>query len=373
MLALDWRRAFDSINPESLLLALRRFGIPGEFVAMVRSIYTDREFVVADGGETSDHHRQLSGICQGCPLSPFLFVIVMTMLMDSARNKLSQKSQEAVGSHRLFDVLYADDTLILGSSAPCVSELAAAIELAGKQFGMTLHWGKTQAFSVCTSGRISSPQGGWVDDSGSMVYLGSLLTSDGKADSELSRRIGMACGDLKSLQRFWSHARVSRQRKLELLHALIISRLQYGLSTMCLVKAQRRRLDGFYARCLRRVLGIPAAFYSRVSNKDVFQRAGVLPLTEQILHRQLVLLGKVARSPPESLVRRCVFIDESLCLQVGRFVRRVGRPRADWATQVMQAGAQKFGNQRVFETLLLAKGADAERTWKQQLQRLFKS
>ena len=119
---------------------------------------------------------------------------------------------------------------------------------------------------------IPCPHGGLAEDSGSLVYLGSLLTSDGKADSELSRRIGMASGDFKSLQRFLSHARVNKRRKLELLHALIISKLQYGLSTICLVKAQKRRLDGFYARCLRRVLGIPASFYSRVSDKDVFQR-----------------------------------------------------------------------------------------------------
>ena len=102
------------------------------------------------------------------------------------------------------------------------------------------------------------------------------------------------------------------------------------------------------------------------------EKAGVFLLTDQILHRQLVLLGKAARSPPDSLIRRCVFIDESLSLQVGRFVRRVGRPRADWASQVMQAGAQKFGSQRIFEKLLKAEGAEAERNWIHHLQRLFK-
>ena len=373
MLALDWRKAFDSINSESLLQALRTFGVPEPFVTMVRSIYTDREFVVADCGETSSRHRQLSGICQGCPLSPFLFVIVMTVLMDLARAQLSQKSQEAIGQNQLYDILYADDTIILGSSAPCVAELALAIEKAGEEFGMSIHWGKTQAMSVCTGTGIPSPQGGVVEDTGSLVYLGSLLTSDGKVDSELSRRIGMASGDFKSLRKFWSHAAIRRERRLELLHALVVSKLQYGLSTIWLAKAQRRRLDGFYARCLRKVLGIPPAFYSRVSSKTVFERAGVLPLTEQILYRQLVLLGKAARSPADSLLRRCVFIDDSLRPQVGRFVRRVGRPRLDWTAQVMQAGAHKFGSLQSFEDLLRASGEEAERTWMLELQRVFKS
>ena len=184
----------------------------------------------------------------------------------------------------------------------------------------------------------------------------------------------MACGDFQALQKFWGHAGVSRCRRLELFHALVVSRLLYGLSTVWLAQAQRRRLDGFYCRCLRRVLGIPAAFFSRVSNKQVFDKAGVLPLSDQVLMRQLILLGKAGRSPPDSLVRRCVFCDDSLTPQVGRFVRRVGRPRFDWASQVLKAGAAKFGCQRTFGTLLLrGSGALGDRAWCQELQRVFKS
>ena len=43
LLALDWRKAFDSINTESLLDPLRKFGVPESFVQMVRSIHSERE------------------------------------------------------------------------------------------------------------------------------------------------------------------------------------------------------------------------------------------------------------------------------------------------------------------------------------------
>ena len=56
-------------------------------------------------------------------------------------------------------------------------------------------------------------------------------------------------------------------------------------------------------------LRIPAAFVSRVSNKLVLKSAGAAPLSEQMLHRQLLLLGKIVRAPDSSLLRRCVFID----------------------------------------------------------------
>ena len=90
--------------------------------------------------------------------------------------------------------------------------------------------------------------------------------------------------------------------------------------------------------------------------------------------RRLVLLGKAARPLLDSLVRRCVFIDDSLKPQVGRFVERVGRACFDWASRVLMAGAVEFGYQRTFETFLLrGSGILGDRVRRHQLQMVFKS
>ena len=282
VMALDWKKAFDSISPESLLQALRRFGIPEAFVRMIKSVCTDRVFHVRECGITSDTRSQHAGICQGCPLSPFLFGIVMTILMDSARKLLSPAARHAVGAHQLFDILYADDTMLLGTQTAHVEELAAAIETVGAEFGMTLHWGKTQAMSICSDMSLRGPDGSVINDKGSLIYLGGLLTADGRADSEVSRRIGAAAGEFRRLQKMWGHTGISRCRKLELFNALVASKLLYDLSTLWVVPAQKRRLDGFYCRCLRRILNIPSAYICRISNKIVLRKAGVIAFSEQL-------------------------------------------------------------------------------------------
>ena len=102
----------------------------------------------------------LSGIWQGCPLYPFLLIIVMTAIMFDATAKLGVSATEAYIQGTLYDILYADDTLLLGTSADNVSELAAMVERIGADYGLTLHWGKTQAMAIGTDDAILAPGGG---------------------------------------------------------------------------------------------------------------------------------------------------------------------------------------------------------------------
>ena len=50
------------------------------------------------------------------------------------------------------------------------------------------------------------------------------------------------------------------------------------------------------------------------------------------LRHQLSLLRKVALTAPGDPLRKDTFIDSTLTPQIGRFIRRVGRPRQDWTT-----------------------------------------
>ena len=53
MLALDWLKAFDSVSPQKLCDCLRRFGIPDDFVVVMRALYLVRCFYVREGNHES--------------------------------------------------------------------------------------------------------------------------------------------------------------------------------------------------------------------------------------------------------------------------------------------------------------------------------
>ena len=111
--------------------------------------------------------------------------------------------------------------------------------------------------------------------------------------------------------------------------------LLYGLVTAVLAKAERGRLDGFQARCLRRILKIPPSYYSRISNLHVFARAGQKRLSEMLMRQQMILMGKLAFRPPYDPVRSSIFQPHSFKLRVLPGPAKRGRPRIRWPVQVL--------------------------------------
>ena len=70
----------------------------------------------------------------------------MTMPMEDAQSLLGEPAVEARRADTLSELLYADDTLVMGESAKLVEEYGATIEKAGANYGMDLHCGKTHVF-----------------------------------------------------------------------------------------------------------------------------------------------------------------------------------------------------------------------------------
>ena len=345
MLALDWARAFDSVSPAALALSLKRFGVPQRMIEIISSIYSDREFIVRDAGAESSRKRQQFGVSQGCPLSPFLFSIVMTTLMHDARAHMNAHGVTFSERTLCHELLYADDTLIMDTNIDVVHAFMSSIESAGATYGLALHWGKLELLPVRTSCRLCAPNGDEIKSKDSIKYLGALLSADGRVHSELARRIGAGAADFKALQKVWRHSTLSTSRKIELFNACIVSKTVYALHTAWLNKAERRRLDGFHARCLREILHIPCAYLSRVSNSVVFRKAGAEPMSTLVTEQQLLYFYRLANLPPTNAVRASVFEADSYNIRQPFGPRRVGRPRASWKECVHKVACEVAGSE----------------------------
>ena len=370
-LALDWAKAFDSVSPAMLAVALKRFGIPKKFIDMVQAIYCHRRFIVKDASSRSDWHEQRFGISQGCPLSPFLFVVLMTVLLEDAKSDLASQGIILGRECLVNELVYADDTLIVDTDPTAAEHFMNAVGRAGGQYGLSFNWSKLEALPVCMDAMVHKPDMSLVLTKTNIIYLGSALSADGRIAAELGRRIGMAKADFNTLQKVWAHSTLSQRAKIRIFDACVVSKLTYGLQTACLSKAERRRLDGFHCRCLRRILRIPHAYVSRVSNNTVFERAHRKPLSTRLLQAQLLFLGQLARREGDDPVRRCIFQGGGFQM-LPSLTRKRGRPRATWIDETMKAANVIAGSAEKLSDYF-APSAQACRAWKGAVSRYCNS
>ena len=153
-------------------------------------------------------------------------------------------------------------------------------------------------------GTLRSTAGQTIEQRQHMIYLGALVTDDGRVHSELARRIGAANADFRALSKVWRHSSLGRTRKLDIYNATIVSKLTYGLAATWLNTAERRRVHGFHNHCLRQIWGILPAFISRVRNSDVLSATCQKPITHNLAKQQLLIFGKAARAPERNSTPR---------------------------------------------------------------------
>ena len=92
---LDWEKAFDKVDREEMFTAMERMSVDSKIIRLVRSLYRSTKFMVEIEGTASDWQTQHTGIRQGCPLSPYLFLIVMTTLFHDVHRRIDDKLRNA--------------------------------------------------------------------------------------------------------------------------------------------------------------------------------------------------------------------------------------------------------------------------------------
>ena len=145
----------------------------------------------------------------------------MSIIMADVVARLEPNAAQAYRENQLFELLYADDTLLIGANPDYVGHFAALVERAGADYGMSLHWGKTQALAVRTLDHVKKPDGTPMDHETSLLYLGSVIDGHGRSDSEISRKLGIGKADFRVLSKVWRLANVPIEKKLQFFHGLI--------------------------------------------------------------------------------------------------------------------------------------------------------
>jgi hypothetical protein len=93
IISLDVEKAFDKIQHPFMIKDLERLGIQGPYLNLIKAIYSKPVANIKVNGEKLEAITLKSGVRQGCPISPYIFNIVLEVL---AREIWQQKEIKGI-------------------------------------------------------------------------------------------------------------------------------------------------------------------------------------------------------------------------------------------------------------------------------------
>jgi retron-type reverse transcriptase len=94
IISIDAGKAFDKIQHHFMIKALRKLGIEGMYLNIVKAIYDKTAANIILNSEKLKPFPLKSGTREGCPLSPLLFNIVLEFLARAIRQEEEIKGIE---------------------------------------------------------------------------------------------------------------------------------------------------------------------------------------------------------------------------------------------------------------------------------------
>ena len=146
----DFKKAFDMVNRQSLFHILYRYGIEGPFLNIIINMYMDVRFSVKLEGGITESFSSSSGVKQGCILSPSLFSLYINDMC-----KYFDTSCDAVtlGHNPISCLMYAADLVMISKSMSglqsCINKLAQFCEVRD----LTINTDKTKVIVFNKAGR----------------------------------------------------------------------------------------------------------------------------------------------------------------------------------------------------------------------------
>jgi hypothetical protein len=141
----DFRKAFDTVRHEHLWDRLRTYGVDGNFLRCVQSMYEQSQACVAVNGQLTGYEPLEIGVRQGDPLSPTLFGLYIETLADDLSAGMTPSNTFAVGGVPVYLLLYADDLVLVAATPQALQQELNILNQFCTDWDLTVNLKKTKS------------------------------------------------------------------------------------------------------------------------------------------------------------------------------------------------------------------------------------
>ena len=150
LVAIDFEKAFDSLNLNFLFRVLHAFNLGPSSIQWIRVLYNNASSCVMNNGFTTGPLTLRKGVGQGDPLSPFLFIIALETLA------IKIKEDDGIKGIKIRDEpvklsLFADYMTCFIKDSSSYTNLFVTLKTFGECSGLKINNEKTEALALGNS------------------------------------------------------------------------------------------------------------------------------------------------------------------------------------------------------------------------------
>lgn len=225
ILALDYKKAFDSLQWETIYKALSVFNFGERFIDSIKMLFCNIETCISNAGFTSEYFSPTNGVRQGCCASPLLFVISIEMLALMIRND-NRVRGVFVRDLECRISQFADDTTCFASSEDSLRRILDIIQKFSKFSGLKINPDKSAIMSVGRpTGLPDSVRG--ISFKERAKILGVWFARDRTDEDHYSWNFSPQLSWMRQICGSWSNRLLSIKGRVTVFNSLVISLIQY--------------------------------------------------------------------------------------------------------------------------------------------------
>ena len=232
VLFLDFEKAYDRVDWNFMEGTLLKMGFPNNWIRGVSALYRNAHSSVLFAGDIGRRFSISRSVRQGCPLAPFLFLLVseaFSVYLNS--QQVNIKGLALPFADASVDSEFADDTaLYIHASQFNLVQVQKAVDDFADASGAVINWDKSSGFWVASGNPpVNAPSAGfsWIPKGQSIRYLGCRVGLGIKVDDMIAPLLVR----LRNKLIYWKKERLSLAGRVVVANSVLLSSVWYIAST----------------------------------------------------------------------------------------------------------------------------------------------
>ena len=323
----DFRKAYDKVWQDALMLKLLKMGIKGNFFGTIRAMYENCNSCIKSNGMISNTFECKSGVKQGDVLSPNLFNIYINDLPNIFDGDADNPKLGELSIHCL---MYADDLVIVSLTEDGLQRQLDKLCTYCKEWDLTINVKKTQVMAMSNSSkecpnsiiRFGEETLEWVK---TYKYLGVMINANGNFTSSSENLCIRGWKAVFKIKSALKDVNINPELKLKLFDALVKPIICYNCEIWGVAnnifnsknlhqvweRVEKLPIERFQLKFCRGILGVQP----NTHKSAIMGELGRLPLFLYTIKSTLNYLKHINEVKTDRpLLNAAIEVDNTLCI-----------------------------------------------------------